>query len=122
VERDRQCIFSGVNDADELVTTWIFPPFEGYTVIIKKPDSLLYNRRLLFSFLFCFFFFEKLSDDTWLQNEHRYNTSAIDLSELMVVTNVISGRNDLVILFWENKLGVDVDVRIYLSARICVWL
>jgi hypothetical protein len=116
VERDGQCIFSGVNNADELVTTWIFPPFEGY--MVNKHGSLLYNL-LIFYFIFTP---DKLSDDTWLQNEYRYNTNAIDLSEFMVVANVISGRNDLVILFWENKLGVDVDVRIYRSTRIFVWL
>jgi len=27
----------------------------------------------------------------------------------MVVENVISGRKDIVTLFWKNKLGVDVD-------------
>jgi len=27
----------------------------------------------------------------------------------MVATNIISGRKDIVALFWENKLGVDVD-------------
>jgi len=32
LDRDGRCIFSGVNDVDELVTTWVFPPFEGYTV------------------------------------------------------------------------------------------
>ena len=37
---------------------------------------------------------------------------ACDLSELMVVENVVSGRKDIVTLFWENKLGVDVEVRI----------
>ena len=36
--------------------------------------------------------------------------STIDLSELMVITNVLSGRNNIITLFWENKLGVDVDV------------
>ena len=32
----------------------------------------------------------------------------------MVVKNVVSGRKDVVTLFWENKLGVDVEVRILL--------
>jgi hypothetical protein len=31
---------------------------------------------------------------------------------MMVVENVISGRKGIVTLFWENKLGVDVEVRI----------
>ena len=30
----------------------------------------------------------------------------------MVVENVVSGRKDIVTLFWENKLGIDVEVRI----------
>ena len=29
-----------------------------------------------------------------------------------MVENVVSGRKDIVTLFWENKLGVDVEVRI----------
>jgi hypothetical protein len=32
----------------------------------------------------------------------------------MVVENVVSGRKDIITLFRENKLGVDVDVRIIL--------
>ncbi|KAM6489284.1 hypothetical protein JOM56_015185, partial [Amanita muscaria] len=31
-----------------------------------------------------------------------------DLSELMVVENIVSGLKDIVTLFWENKLGIDV--------------
>ena len=30
-----------------------------------------------------------------------------------MVENVVSGRKDIVTLFWENKLGVDVEVRIH---------
>ena len=36
--------------------------------------------------------------------------STIDLSEFMVITNVLSGHNNIITLFWENKLGVDVNV------------
>ena len=28
----------------------------------------------------------------------------------MAAENVVSGRKDIVALFWENKLGVDVEV------------
>lgn len=35
---------------------------------------------------------------------------ACDLSEFMVATNTLSGHKDLVTLFWENKLGIDVNV------------
>ena len=28
----------------------------------------------------------------------------------MVVENIVSGRKDIVTLFWENKLGIDVEV------------
>ena len=54
----------------------------------------------------------KLSDDPWLINKYYQDADACDLSEFMVVENVISGRKDIVTLFWENKLGVDVEVRI----------
>jgi len=57
---------------------------------------------------------EKLSDDTWLENVYRWNPDAIDLSEFMVVANTVSGRKDIVALFRENKLGVDVEVCIHL--------
>jgi len=30
----------------------------------------------------------------------------------MVVQNAVTGHKDIVTLFWENKLGVDVEVRI----------
>ena len=34
----------------------------------------------------------------------------IDISEFMVITNVVLGCNNIIALFWENKLGVDVNV------------
>jgi hypothetical protein len=44
---------------------------------------------------------------------HKYydTPDACDLSEFMVVTNTVSGLRDVVALFYENKLGIDVDVR-----------
>jgi hypothetical protein len=51
-----------------------------------------------------------LSDDPWLEWTYRVYPDTIDLSEFMVITNVVSGRNDIIALFWQNKLGVDVDV------------
>ena len=54
----------------------------------------------------------KLSNDPWLESKYYQNPEACDLSELMVVENIVSGRKDIVTLFWENKLGVDVEVRI----------
>ena len=56
----------------------------------------------------------KLFDDPWLQSKYydHEDLDACDISDLMVVENVISGRKDIVTLFWENKLGVDVEVRI----------
>jgi len=50
-------------------------------------------------------------DDQELESKYYTDPDACDLSELMVVENVVSGRKDIVALFWENKLGVDVDVR-----------
>jgi len=84
LDRDRQCIFSDFMpscDFDGLVTTWIYPPFLGY----------------------------ELSDDPWLESKYYQYTDACGLSECMVVENVVSGRQDIVTLFWENKLGVDVE-------------
>ena len=38
------------------------------------------------------------------------NIEALDISEFMVVNNTVSCRQDIAILFYENKLGIDVDV------------
>jgi hypothetical protein len=54
----------------------------------------------------------QLSRDPWLESKYYQDPDACDLSELMVVENIVSGRKDIVTLFWENKLGVDVEVRI----------
>ena len=51
-----------------------------------------------------------MSDDPWLEWTYRDKPDTIDISEFMVITNVVSGRNDIITLLWENKLGVDVDV------------
>jgi hypothetical protein len=62
--------------------------------------------------------FNKLSDDPWLESKYYVDPNACDLSELTVIENVISGRKDIVALFWENKLGVDVEVRIFSLSNI----
>jgi hypothetical protein len=54
----------------------------------------------------------QLSDDQQLESKYYQDPDACDLSELIVVENIVSGRKDIVTLFWENKLGVDVEVRI----------
>ena len=54
----------------------------------------------------------KLSNDPWLNSKYYQDPDACDLSDLTVVENVVSCRKDIVTLFWENKLGVDVEVRI----------
>ena len=59
------------------------------------------------------------TSDPWLENKYYQDPDACDLSELMVVENVVSGRKDIVTLFWENKLGVDVDVRILPFQMVC---
>ena len=66
--------------------------------------------------------FQQLTDDpTWmLEWTYRNKPDTIDFSEFMVVINVISGRNDIIALFWENKLGVDVDVCNYFLRLIFV--
>ena len=63
---------------------------------------------------------KKLSDDQELESKYYTDPDACDLSELMVVKNVVSGRKDIVALFWENKLGIDVDVRILPSKCLAV--
>jgi hypothetical protein len=52
----------------------------------------------------------QLSGDPWLHRTYIDTPDACDLSEFMVVTNTVSGRRDVVALFYENKLGIDVDV------------
>ena len=65
----------------------------------------------LFAYVFCgYHVVGQLSDEPYLDREYHDNPDACDLSEFMVVTNTVSGRQDVVALFWENKLGVDVDV------------
>jgi hypothetical protein len=45
-----------------------------------------------------------------LESKYYQDPDSCDLSELMVVENIVSGRKEIVTLFWENKLGIDVDV------------
>jgi hypothetical protein len=52
----------------------------------------------------------QLSDDPWLERTYHDNPDACNLSEFMVATNALSGCQDVVALFYENKLGIDVDV------------
>ena len=110
LERDRQCIFSGVvpsGDSDALVATWVFPPFLGFKVSMQRFDPSVYSH------IFCYLFIpNKLSDDPWLETTYYADPDACNLSELMVAENVVSGRKDIVALFWENKLGIDVEMRI----------
>ena len=110
LERDRQCVFSGVapsGDSDALVATWVFPPFLGFKV------SMQHFVHHVYAHIFCYLFIpNKLSHDPWLEATYFESPDACDLSELMVAENVVSGRKDIVTLFWENKLGVDVEVRI----------
>ena len=62
----------------------------------------------------------QLSPDQQLENKYYEDPNGCDLSELKVVKNVISGRKDIVTLFWENKLGVDVEVCILLFKQFAV--
>jgi hypothetical protein len=94
-----------------LVVTWIFPPFEGYTVNVHYFVRL----NLCLHSLWAPLSIERLSDDPWLETKYRQNPDAV-LSKFIVITNVVSGRKDIVALFWENKLGVDVDVFNHLYA------
>jgi hypothetical protein len=107
LDRDRQCIFSGdvpSCDSDALVAAWVFPPFMGYEASVQYLEP---SNWLIISIIP-----NKLSSDQFLENKYYEDPDGCDLSELMVVENVVSGRKDIITLFWENKLGVDVDVRI----------
>jgi hypothetical protein len=111
LDRDRQCIFSGdvpSCDSDTLVAAWVFPPFLGYEASVQYFEPSLYFDICNFTHP------NKLSSDPYLETKYYRDPDGCDLSELMVVENVVSGRKDIITLFWENKLGVDVDVRIIL--------
>jgi hypothetical protein len=103
--RDKGCIFTGAtSNSDTLVATWIFPPFLGYTVSTNNA----YAATAYSSYHVVVVW--QLSDDPWLDRTYIDTPDACDLSEFMVVTNTVSGRRDVVVLFYENKLGIDVDV------------
>jgi len=52
----------------------------------------------------------QLSGDQRLHRAYHDNPDSCNLSEFMVATNAVSGCRDVVALFYDNKLGVDVDV------------
>ena len=109
LDRDRQCFFSGAVpscDSDALVATWVFPPFLGYEVSIHNISMLIFSATPIIFMKLC------RDSDPWLENKYYDDPEACDISEFMAVENVVSGRKDIVTLFWDNKLGVDVEVRI----------
>ena len=57
----------------------------------------------------------KLPDDPCLERTYQDDPDACDLSDLMVVKNIISGCKDIIALFFANKLGVDVNIGIFRS-------
>jgi len=106
LDRDKACIFSGVVPnlgVDTVVATWVFPPFLGYTVrkLFLMPLIVIY---IIYGY--------KLSSDQLLELKYQEDPNACDLSEFMVAENVVSGLKGIVSLFWDNKIGVDVDVGI----------
>ena len=107
--RDKGCIFTGVSptgsssDHDTLVATWIFPPYLGYTVSTSIPCAAVVALIMWW----------QLSSDPWLGLEYHDNPDACDLGEFMMVTNTVSGCGDLVTLFFQNRIGIDVDVCIH---------
>ena len=50
-----------------------------------------------------------------MERTYHKDPDACDVSDLMVVENVISGRKDIIALSFANKLGVDVDVGVFRS-------
>jgi hypothetical protein len=111
LDRDKECIFSGVvlnHGVDAMIATWVFPPFLGYTVrrtLLHAVDHCLHCLWLLLSG-------DKLSSDQWLEYMYQDDPDACDLSEFMVAENVVSGLKDIIALFCDNKIGIDVDVGI----------
>jgi len=48
-------------------------------------------------------------EDDLRHRQYHDDPDACDFSELTVINNVVSGRKDVITLFWENKLGIDVN-------------
>ena len=110
LDRDKGCIFTGVlpasNSDTSVVATWIFPPVLGYTVstnIILCSDCAL---MVLYHVVVV------VVGQLYPERAEVYsrNIEALDISEFMGVTNTLSCRRDVATLFYENKLGIDVDV------------
>ena len=55
----------------------------------------------------------QISNNVSLNRKYHDNPEACDLSEFMVVSNTLSGPRDVVDLFYDNKIGIDVDVCIH---------
>jgi hypothetical protein len=94
---------------DAMITTWVFPPFLGYTVRTTSLHAVDHCLHCLWLFLSG----DKLSSDQWLEYKYQDDPDACDLSEFMVAENVVSGLKDIIALFGDNKIGIDVDIGIH---------
>jgi hypothetical protein len=118
--RDKGCIFTGLSptsNSDTLVATWIFPPFLGYTVSTNNTYAAIVRW---YSLSRGGGVAGKVSDDPWIDRTYHDNPDASDIGKFMVVTNTVSGRQDVVALFFDNKLGIDVDVCIHETLTIFI--
>ena len=66
---------------------WIFPPFLGRKASMQSSSHRTY-AYIIFDWTLTG---DKLSNDSELEARYYENSEACDLSELMVVANVISG-------------------------------
>ena len=94
--RDKRCIFTGdspTSNSDNLaLAIWLFPPFLRYTVSTNNPCTAImrYGSYRVVG---------QLSDESYLDRKYHDHPDACDLGEFIVVTNAISGRQDVVALF-----------------------
>ena len=109
LDRDKGCIFTGVlpasNSDASVVATWIFPPVMGYTV--STNIMLCSDCALMVLYLVVVVVGQLYPERAKVYSR---NIEALDISEFMAVTNTLSCRRDVATLFYENKLGIDVDV------------
>ena len=87
---------------------WLQHGYFRHSWVIRQATFQIITFICLFSVILIIY--NKLSDESELESRYYVDPDACDLSELMVVENVVSGHKDIIALFWENKLGIDIDV------------
>ena len=80
----------------------VLPLFVGIYVSVHLGTHAYICRFIKFGY--------NLSNDIKLEAKYYENSEACDLSDLMVVENVVWGYKTIVALFWETKFCIDIDV------------